>query len=222
MSKRSWDGEKQSQPPVKRSPREPPTASSDDVGLVLSLFHRIQELMKIIDGSETDHQEYETMTLDEEEDPDELTPDEHDKLHWIMEWDTSHNLEWNWWYIRLYFQEHRRQLIDRFHATLNIRREKGTAAETTNTLNTTRTADDLFEEQNTPETVAEMQVYIATLEAVVGGYEKAAKLAADATTTKVFVLSSHFLDSFLVIKIPYFQFHRRTQMTPAPCQHSSA
>ncbi len=59
-----------------------------------------------------------------------------------MKWDTDHNLDWNWWYIRLYFQEHRRHLVDRFHATLNLRGSGDTLEETkTDAFNAPETAD---------------------------------------------------------------------------------
>ena len=183
-----WDVVQQTQPIPKRSLQQPPTASSDDVGLVLSLFHRTQDLMKIIDGSAADHPQYETMAYDAEEDPDELTLEELSKLERIMTWDTDHKLDWNWWYIRLYFQDHRRYLVDRFQATLNLRGEQqGRPEETTNPSNAPNTAHNFFEEQNLHDRVAEMQLYITTLEATIGGYETAAKLAVDSSTTEVFV-----------------------------------
>ncbi len=50
-----------------------------------------------------------------------------------------------------------------------------------------RTAHDFFEEQNLQDRVAEMQLYITTLEATIVGYEAAAKLAVDSSTTEVYV-----------------------------------
>jgi hypothetical protein len=168
----------------------PPTASTDDVGVVLSLFHRIQNLMKIVDGSTADQTQYETMPFIEEEDHDELTLKECGKLEWIMKWNTDHNLEWNWWYVRLYFQEHRRHLVDRFQATFNrMEEQQGTPGETIDTLEAGRTADDPSEEQNLREKVVELQLRVATLEATINGYEQAARLAADAATTKVYHVS---------------------------------
>jgi hypothetical protein len=166
----------------------PPTASTDDVGVVLSLFHRIQNLMKIVDGSTVDQTQYETMPFIEEEVHDELTLKEYEKLEWIMKWDTDHNLDWNWWYVRLYFQEHRRHLVDRFQATLNrMEEQQGTPGETTDTLEAGRIADNPSEEQILRAKVAEMQEKIATLEATINRYEQPTRLAPDAATTKVFV-----------------------------------
>ena len=149
MKLRKNEEEQQTPPPPKRLPYLQPTALCDDVGLVMSLFHRIRALMKIIDGSTADHSIYETMAYDEQEDLDVLTVEERNKLEWIMAWDVNHNLDWNWWYIRLYFQEHRRYLVDRFQAELYLM-ESGDNPEETKTVafDAPETADDFCEKKN--------------------------------------------------------------------------
>ncbi len=89
----------------------------------------------------------------------------------------------------MYFQEHRRHLVDRFQAKVlfNQKGEEDTPGETTDTLEAGRIANDPSEEENLRAKVAEMQEKNATLEATINRYEQSARLAADAATTKVFV-----------------------------------
>jgi hypothetical protein len=192
MKLRKNEEEQQTPPPPKRLPSLQPTAICDEVGLVMSLFHRIQALMKIVDGSTADHSIYETMAYDEEEDPDVLTVEEQNKLEWIMAWDTGHNLDWNWWYIRLYFQEHRRHLVDRFQATLNLMGSGDTLEETkTDAFNAPETADDFCEKKKLQDEVENLKLNVTKLEATVDAYKQAAIIAACATATEVFTLVSH-------------------------------
>ena len=130
------------------------------------------------------------------EDLDVLTVEERNKLEWIMAWDMNHNLDWNWWYIKLYFQEHRRYLVDRFQAELYLM-ESGDNLEETKTVafDAPETADDFCEKKKLQDEVKNLKLDVTRLEAIVDTYNQAATLAARATTTEVITLFSPFLRS---------------------------